>query len=142
MKISKPPIKESVKLAQSSETEENVCDPDTNALPQFVIIRLKEIMETRHFSRYKVSRLTGIAQPSLSNFLKGKCSPSLYTLDMLCKGLGISFSDFFRNDKSDVYPLSMREREMLEAWNELDDTQQAMMIAYAQGMIAQKKLKK
>lgn len=121
---------------------EEIETEDNNNLDAFVIKRLREIMEQRHLTRYKLWQLTGITQPSLSTLFSGRCAPSLATIEKLCKGLDISVSDFFKKEGEENYPLSSDERQLLKCWHELDKVQKKMSIAYAEGMLTQSKLSK
>lgn len=124
------------------EVNNNVVEESKLSLELFFIERLRQIMEDRSLSRYKLGKITGITQASLSTIMSGKCAPSLATIDKLCKGLGISVSDFFNMAGDKPYILSTEEREALRYWNELDKSQKKMAIAFAQGLVAQAKANK
>lgn len=47
---------------------------------------------------YALSKKTGISQSSLSNLMKRGSTPTFYTLDRICEGLGITLSQFFAGD--------------------------------------------
>ena len=46
-------------------------------------------------SLYKLSRLSGIPHSKLTNNLKHDAQMSVANLELICKALGISMSDFF-----------------------------------------------
>lgn len=56
-------------------------------------LRLRKIMEIKGMTQDDLSRKTGIAQPILSNYIKGKNSPSFYRVDKIAKALGCSADD-------------------------------------------------
>lgn len=115
---------------------------EKQSLEEFFVERLNEIMQERNLTRYKLGKITGITQASLSTIMSGKCAPSLSTIDKLCTGLGINVSDLFNMDEERPYILSAEERDALRHWNELDKTQKKMAIAFTQGMLAQSKMNK
>lgn len=117
-------------------------DDNDSSLEKFFVERLRQIMEDRSLSRYKLGKITGITQASLSTIMSGKCAPSLSTIEKLCNGLGISVSDFFKMGEDKQYILSTEEREALRYWNELDKSQKKMAIAFAQGLVVQAKANK
>lgn len=117
-------------------------EKESQSLELFFVDQLKKIMEDRSLTRYKLGKITGITQASLSTIMSGKCAPSLSTIEKLCKGLGISVSDFFKMSDEKPYILSSEEREALQYWNELDKSQKKMAIAFAQGLVAQSKANK
>lgn len=128
-----------IEIQEANNVEAEGAKPSLEA---FFVERLKQIMEDRSLSRYKLGKITGITQASLSTIMSGKCAPSLSTIDKLCKGLGISVSDFFNMADDKPYILSTEEREALRYWNELDKSQKKMAIAFAQGLVAQAKANK
>lgn len=128
-----------IEIREANNVEAEGAKPSLEA---FFVERLKQIMEDRSLSRYKLGKITGITQASLSTIMSGKCAPSLSTIDKLCKGLGISVSDFFNMADDKPYILSTEEREALRYWNELDKSQKKMAIAFAQGLVAQAKANK
>ena len=115
---------------------------EKQSLEEFFVNRLNELMKERNLTRYKLGKITGITQASLSTIMSGKCAPSLSTIDKLCTGLGINVSDLFNMDEERPYILSAEERDALRHWNELDKTQKKMAIAFTQGMLAQSKMNK
>ncbi|WP_278839970.1 helix-turn-helix domain-containing protein [Holdemania filiformis] len=52
--------------------------------------RLKKILEERGLTAYKVSKDTGIAQTSFSDWKKGKSKPSVEKIKILSDYLGVS----------------------------------------------------
>lgn len=122
--------------------EENKIEKQNQSLEAFFVERLTELMTERNLSRYKLGKITGITQASLSTILSGKCAPSLSTIEKLCTGLGINVSDLFNMNDEKPYIISAEEKEALRYWNEMDKTQKKMAIAFAQGMLAQSKLNK
>ena len=61
--------------------------------------RIEELCWERHISINKLSELSGINQSTLSNIMRGRNrSTTICTLQRICKGLGITVQDFFRDD--------------------------------------------
>lgn len=56
--------------------------------------RLFNAMKYRGVTQEELARLTGVTQPTLSNYLNGKSSPSFYTVDKLAKALNCSVDRF------------------------------------------------
>lgn len=56
---------------------------------------IKRVIESKGYSAYKTSKLTGIAESHLSKILAGKYKPNLDTLFALAKGLDIDIVEFF-----------------------------------------------
>lgn len=56
-------------------------------------LRLRKIMEIKGVTQDDLSEKTGIAQPILSNYIRGKNAPSFYRVDKIAKALGCSVDD-------------------------------------------------
>ncbi len=69
--------------------------------------RIKEIIANRDINQYKLSKLTGIAESTISTLLNSDTKTvKLSTLYDICAGLQIEFKDFF-----DCSYLSLSELE-------------------------------
>jgi predicted XRE-type DNA-binding protein len=53
-------------------------------------MRLRSIMFLRNIDQAQLSRMTGIPQPSISNYINGKTSPSFHNADRIAKALKCS----------------------------------------------------
>lgn len=119
----------------SNHVEKN----EISSLDEFIVERLKDLLEQRQMSRYKLGKLTGLTQACLSIILKGKCSPTVYTIQKLCEGFGITPKEFFNTDFEKSYYVTKKDKDMLELWHTLDSAHQDAVIGFIQGMIAQLK---
>ena len=80
---------------------------------------------------YALSKKTGISQSSLSNLMKRGSTPTFYTLDKICDGLGITL--FFSKDIGKL-ELSAEQRKVLETWDTLTDKEKEAVEIYVRGM--------
>ncbi|MDI3547345.1 MAG: HTH-type transcriptional regulator, repressor for puuD [Halanaerobiales bacterium] len=60
--------------------------------------RLKKLRNKRGFSQYQLSNRAGVSQSFLSSIEAGKKSPTVNTLEKICRGLGISLAEFFSDN--------------------------------------------
>lgn len=60
-----------------------------------VLVTLTLLMESKGLSEYKLAQLTGVSQSTINSFFKKNNIPSVYTLQSLCDGLGLTLSEFF-----------------------------------------------
>ena len=58
--------------------------------------RVKDLAEERSISLHKVSELSGVSYSTLKNTEWRKGQLTVDTIEKICKGLGITMSDFFR----------------------------------------------
>ena len=54
---------------------------------------LYKIMLRKNITEKKLSEMTGISQPRLSNYISGKTSPSFYKVDKIAKALNCSIDE-------------------------------------------------
>lgn len=101
----------------------------------FVPQRIEEICNERNISQYRLCQFTGIAQSSLSTMKKGKTHLSLYSVDRICTGLGITIFEFFSPPAASNILITKDERLCLKYWNQLDDNQKQNLLAFAKGML-------
>ena len=76
--------------------------------------RLKELMDERGWTTYRLSKETGVPASTLRDILQHDAAPSTRTLQGLCDGLHISQSQFF--DVESQIGLSDEERRILFRW--------------------------
>lgn len=82
---------------------------------------------------YALSKKTGISQSSLSNLMKRGSTPTFYTLDRICDGLGITLPQFFSDDIRKM-ELSSEQEKVLRVWESLTDKEKKAVEIYVRGM--------
>ena len=87
-----------------------------------VLMRIAQLRDERSWSNYKLSQQTGISQTTLRNMFIRNTMPSIITLESLCKGFGISLSQFFASGNEPV-SLDDEQKLMLATWGTLSKEQ-------------------
>lgn len=100
---------------------------------KYITNRIRELCDKKQMSMYALSNKTGISQSSLSNLMKRGSTPTFYTLDKICDGLGITLSQFFSKDMEKL-ELSSEQKRVLETWESLSDKEKAAVEIYVRGM--------
>ena len=100
---------------------------------KYITNRIRELCDKKQMSMYALSNKTGISQSSLSNLMKRGSTPTFYTLDKICDGLGITLSQFFSGDMEKL-ELSSEQKRVLETWESLSDKEKAAVEIYVRGM--------
>lgn len=98
-----------------------------------VLNRIKELMNERSWTMYKLSKRSGVPQSTLTNIFKRTNLPTIPVLEEICKGFGISLSMFF-SESGDFVCLEEDEKEFLEHWNTLDEEQKRILILLIKNM--------
>ncbi len=63
-----------------------------------VLKRINELRLAKNWSVYRLSVEADLPQSTLTNMINRETLPSITTLEAICKALGISVSDFFREE--------------------------------------------
>lgn len=100
----------------------------------FIAERINELCSKRQISRYKLSKLTGIQQSTLSNLMTKKSLPNIVTLSRICDGLGITLSQFFQ-EGDNLPDLSSEQKRVLDTWAELSETEKILTSTFVRGLL-------
>ena len=99
----------------------------------YLVDRIEELIGERGLSRYQLAKLSGIAESSVSNLFNRGSMPTVYTIEKICNGLGITLSQFF--SKTGEYPdLSKEQKELLDIWAGIKNEDRELALAYLKGM--------
>ena len=86
-----------------------------------VLARLKQLLDERGWTEYRLSVQCGLAKSTIGNIYRRNTTTSLATLETICKGLGISMAQFFaENDLVEVTP---EVKRLFDIWATLTSEQ-------------------
>lgn len=100
---------------------------------KYIANRIKALCDKKQMSMYALSKKTDISQSSLSNLMKRGSTPTFYTLNKICDGLGITLAQFFSEDIGKL-ELSSEQKKVLETWETLTDKEKEAVEIYVRGM--------
>lgn len=88
--------------------------------------RLRDLLDSRGWSEYKLSKECGLSESTLANIFRRGTVPSIATLEAICKGFGITLSQFFAENNTveltdDLYML-------FDAWRTLTPNQKQAVL--------------
>lgn len=92
-----------------------------------ILGRIKQLLEERKWSMYKLSKASGVSQSTLSNMFNRNNVPSIGTLEDICKGFGITLSQFFATGSEPV-SLDTEQIAILEKWATLSNEQKKALL--------------
>ena len=84
-----------------------VIDLDTHA-------RIVHLMEERKWTAYRLAKEAGLPQSTITNLFKRSTTPSIPTLETICKGFGITMAQFFA--EGSFVELSEEQQEFFNDW--------------------------
>ena len=76
--------------------------------------RLRKMLEERGLTTYKMAELSGLSHTTLANVFKRNTVPSISTLQAICKGFGITLSQFFA--EGDMVEMTPDLKELFDVW--------------------------
>ena len=83
--------------------------------------RLRELMEERGWSEYRLAIESGLSQSTVANIFNRNTTPSMATLEIICKGLGVTLAQFFA--EGNLVELTCEQYRMFRAWSNLSREQ-------------------
>lgn len=89
--------------------------------------RIKKLLNERKWSVYKLSKVSGVSQSTLSNMFARNNDPSISTLENICNAFGITLSQFFA-DEGELVPLNNEQAEILKRWSTLTSEQKNALL--------------
>ena len=88
--------------------------------------RLKQLMDERGWTIYKVAKEANIPWSTVRNMFKRNTEPSIGTLEAICKGMGMTLPQFF--DVENQMGLTAEQRQLINQWSKLDDRKKKLVI--------------
>ena len=93
-----------------------------NILDEIVRLRTE-----RNWSEYTLAKNCGLSQSTIGGWYRSHQTPTIQTLDKICRGLGITLSQFFAED-GDPVSLTREERDMLDVWCALPPQKRRLVV--------------
>lgn len=79
--------------------------------------RLHQLMEERNWSEYRLAKECGLAQTTVYNIMSRNTVPNITTLEIICKSLGITLSQFFA--EGEMVELTPELKDIFDEWVDL-----------------------
>ena len=98
------------------------------------LTRLHQILENRGWTRYRLSKECGLNETTIANIYKRNTMPSIPTLEAICKGFGITLSQFFTD--GDLVELTPDLKELFDNWVTLTPDQKSALLTMAKALNA------
>ncbi len=93
-----------------------------NILDEIVRLRME-----RNWSEYMLAKNCGLSQSTIGTWYRSNQTPTIRTLEKVCRGLGITLSQFFA-EADDAVSLTKDQQEMLDAWCALPPKKRRLVV--------------
>lgn len=103
---------------------------------------VREEREKKGMSQNQLAKKAGIAQASLNALESKTNNPSVETLYLLANALNCSVSKLLGESKESTIILSSDQRELLNIYDQLNETGQSLLISQAESILQQPALRK
>ena len=98
-----------------------------------VLMEITMIRLERGWSEYELAKNSGISQSIISTWYRKNQTPTIQTLDKVCKGFGITLSQFFAEGDDSIF-LTQEQKEMLDNWSALNQKQRQLVTELLKNM--------
>ena len=92
-----------------------------------VLNKIQYEKQKRDWTEYTLAKNSELSQSTISSWYRKDLEPSLASLEKVCKGLGITLSQFFTSDEY-TSGLSQEQSELLDMWEKLSPEQRAALL--------------
>ena len=93
--------------------------------------KIRVMMESRGWTPYKLAKESHLSENTIANLFKRNSVPSIYTLDAICKGFGITLSQFFA-ETDNLVEVTPELEELFESWKVLTPSQKDLVLRLMQ----------
>lgn len=102
-----------------------------------IIKRIDELLDINSWTLYRLAQESDLAFSSINNIYNRKTMPTITTLSKICKGFGISLSEFFSFEDNPLrdYKYDEDEQRILGKYKSLSRRKKEILIAYLDGLI-------
>ena len=95
-----------------------------------ILGKLKQLIEERVWSEYRLAQECGLHESTITNIFRRNTTPTIPTLEAICKGFGITLSQFFT--EGDMVELTPELQALFDAWKPLTPEQKELILKLAQ----------
>ena len=79
-----------------------------------ILERLLRLLKERNWTEYRLAKESGLSGSTIANIYRRNAVPSIPTLEVVCKGFGITLSQFFADDE--MVELTPELKELFDNW--------------------------
>lgn len=99
--------------------------------------RLRQLLKERGWTEYRLAKNSELSQSTIANIFRRNTTPTIETLEMICKGFGITVSQFFA--ENEMVELTPALKELFDCWLPLTPDQKSAALQMLRAMNRDKK---
>ena len=88
--------------------------------------RLRQLVDERGWTEYRLAKNCGLSESTIANIYRRNTVPSITTLETICKGFGITLSQFFA--EGEMVELTPELKELFDNWVNLTPEQMQKLL--------------
>ena len=90
--------------------------------------KIKGMMADRGWTDYRLCKESGLSASTVANMFNRNNSPTLPTLEAICKAFGMTLSQFFAEDNT--VSLTEDQLRLLSSWGRLSEEQRKLLLDF------------
>ena len=90
--------------------------------------RIKQMMEQRGWTIYRLGKESGLPQSTLSHIFRKDSEPTLSTLETICEAFNVTLGEFFSESDEEPISLTGEQRNILARWAGLSVEQKELVL--------------
>ncbi|CVI65544.1 helix-turn-helix protein [Clostridiales bacterium CHKCI001] len=106
---------------------------DRTMKEEFVMEHILELCKERGWTKYRLSKETGIPSSTINNLIKRTNTPTIATLIKICNGFGITMAQFFSDGKQ--VSLTTEQGVLIQCWNRMELEEKYRTAAFISGIL-------
>lgn len=87
-----------------------------------VIDNLRRMIDERGWTTYRFAKECGLPEATIGNVFRRNTVPTIGTLEIMCKGLGITLAQFFA--QGEMMEITPELRDIIDLWISMTPKQQ------------------
>ncbi len=91
-----------------------------------ILEKLRQLLSERGWTEYRLSKESGLSESTIANIFRRNTTPSFSTLEAICRGFGITLSQFFA--ENEMVELTPELKELFDGWVPLTPEQKKTVI--------------
>ena len=95
-----------------------------------VLERITELREKKNWTEYQLAKRSGLTQSTISSWYRKDILPTIPSLERICIAFGISISQFFDDNSSEITLINPKQKQLLEHASKLDNEQYDALINF------------